>query len=281
MASRLRFAPTLIALLALVTAGPALAEDSPERVTLRGAEGDRRLRAQRLRRRPARPADGAAVEARRSDQGDPAPPPPPAAPRAGAGRAADRSAARGAGTGAAAGHRSADPQLRGPGLHRRQPARHRGRRRPPALHPVDQRGGGAVFTVYNKSDGTRGRRPDRHGIAGHRQLRQRPRRPGRALRPARRPLVLERVQQQRQPALRLHLADQRPDHRRLVRLPVHRARLPGLPEVRRLAGRLLRLDQRELVRRPTPSTARRCWSAASPRPSASPPPTSRPSASRP
>ena len=61
--------------------------------------------------------------------------------------------------------------------------------------------------------------------------------------------------QQRQPPLRLRLADQQPRQRRLVPLPVHRAQLPRLPEVRRLAGRLLRLQPTRPAPPPTPSTA--------------------------
>ena len=164
-------------------------------------------------------------------------------------------------------------QLRRPGLHRRQPAGHRRRRRPRPLHPDDQR----RRRRRSCASGTRpSRRPTRsppsRWTPWAAALRQRLRRPDRALRPASRPLDAQRVLQLRQPPLRLHLADRRPGQRRLVRLRLHHADLPRLPEVRRLAHRRQRRRRAPTSSPPTtaaPASTR--WTAARCSPAGRPP----------
>ena len=74
-------------------------------------------------------------------------------------------------------------------------------------------------------------------------VRQWPGRPDRVVRPVRQPLADQRILQFRQPDVRLHLADQQPGHRWLVRLQLRGAVVPGLPQVRRVAVGVLRRYQ--------------------------------------
>ena len=146
---------------------------------------------------------------------------------------------------------SADPELRRPGLHRRQPARHRGRHRPRPLRPVDQLQRRLPLHRLQQGRGTLAAGPtaiDRSApahcanglgdpIVLFDQL-------------ATRWLLSEFSTRNRLCIYISQTSD--PDQRRLVRVPVHRPQLPRLPQVRRLAGRLLRLAPTSPARRLCP-----------------------------
>src|SRR5438094_480650 len=142
---------------------------------------------------------------------------------------------------------AAGSRRRRPRIHRGGSARHGRRRRPHPLHPAREHGGRQRLPRARQVHGQRRRRSRHaeHPLDGRRSLRRGLRRRHRAVRPARQPLADERVRQPGKPPLRIHLADERSARRRVVRLRFRHGGVPGLSQVCRLAGCLLRVDQRE------------------------------------